>query len=440
MHAENVGVTVAAAASHLTRRRKDSGISLLGVTLLLPLLMAILGACGEPKSSAQTPGSARSVAGDTTAMASDSALPAHAMEDGGRVTLGEAAYSTAGITVAAVEALPADADGVALSVPGQVELDPRRIALVSSRIAGRIERLTAVEGDRVTAGETVAYLYSAEFLTAQVDLAQAQRRARVLAGTPDETGAQALLDAARRRLRLMGASESEVERATGDGDPASVLALRAPLDGSIMESHLLPGAAVEPGAPVFTVADLSVIDVVAEVPERSLPLVRTGQRARVSITAFPNLPFSGTVERLRDALNPATRTVRAVIHVPNGSHRLRPGMFATVQLEVSPREALEAGGASPRPGARAGAVVLAIPESAVVTDGERRFVFVEVGRRTYERREVRVLPLSPPGSTAARSLRVVVQDGLRAGERVVVTGAFTLKSELAKASLSEDEG
>jgi multidrug resistance efflux pump len=111
----------------------------------------------------------------------------------------------------------------------------------------------------------------------------------------------------------MGASDAEIERAAGESDPATTLALRAPLDGSVMQSHLLPGSAVEPGAPIFTVADLSVIDVVADIPERSLPLVRTGQRARVSIAAFPNMKFNGTVERLRDALNPETRTVRAVI-------------------------------------------------------------------------------------------------------------------------------
>ena len=78
-------------------------------------------------------------------------------------------------------------------------------------------------------------------------------------------------------------------------------------------------------------------------------------------------------------------------------------------------------------------------EAAVVTDGERRFVFVEVGPRAYARREVRVAPLAPPGSSAPRATSVAVRDGLRAGERVVVSGAFTLKSELAKASLADDE-
>lgn len=104
-----------------------------------------------------------------------------------------------------------------------------------------------------------------------------------------------------------------------------------------MESHILPGAAVEAGAPIFTVADLSVIDVIAEVPERNLPQVRTGQRATVSIAAFPDMRFEGRVERLRDALNPETRTLRAVIHVPNGSRRLRPGCSPRCGSTCQPR-------------------------------------------------------------------------------------------------------
>ena len=415
--------------------------------------------CGNENTGAENRGTSRS-----SAHTPEAAVPAAAEKAGGekegegehgeehgegeatRVTLTEAAFATARIAVEPVAATSAATGGVGLEVPGQVELDPRRVALVSSRIAGRIERLAAVEGDRVGAGQPVAYLYSPEFLVAQADLGQATRRAQLLAGTEDERGARALVDAARRRLRLMGASEADIGRAAAGGEPAATLALRAPIGGSVMEAHLLPGAAVEPGAPIFTVADLSVIDVVAEVPERSLPLVRTGQRASVGIAAFPAMRFDGEVERLRDALNPETRTVRAVIHVPNGSRRLRPGMFATVQLDVATRDALAlapggatVGAAGARGvGGTAGGTVLTIRESAVVTDGERRFVFVEVGPRAYERREVRVASLAPPGSSTPRAPAVVVQDGLRAGERVVVSGAFTLKSELAKASLGED--
>ena len=400
----------------------------------LALLLLTSAACrdGQPAAADSGQGDASAQAAGTdreraVAVPRDEHGDEHADEGSERVTLTEAAFLTAGIRTQLATATPAESTGESLGVPGQVEVDPRRIALVSSRVAGRVERLTAVAGDRVAAGAAVGSLYTPEYLVAQADLQQAVRRLAVLAGSEDESGARALADAARRRLRLMGVPEREIERVAGGGEPSSTLALRAPIAGSIMESHVLPGAAVEAGAPVFTVADLSVVDVVAEVPERALANVRTGQRASVGIAAFPGMRFEGSVERLKDALNPETRTVQAVIHVPNGSRRLRPGMFASVELSVP-------GGAA----AGTSGTVLTIPDAAVVTDGERRFVFVEIAERTYERREVRVAPLAPSGSASTRTASVIVQDGLRPGERVVISGAFTLKSELAKASLSDD--
>ena len=350
-----------------------------------------------------------------------------------RVTLSEAAFQTAAIRIEPVRSASERGIGEDLEVPGQVEFDPRRVALISPRTSGRIERLLVVEGDHVNAGQTVALLSSPSHLTAQSDLLQAVRRARVLSGTPDEQGANSLAEAARRRLRTLGVSNEEIARLEAGAEPAQYLALVAPFGGSIMEANSLLGSSVDPGEQIFKIADLSVVDVVAEVPERALPLVRIGQAASIGIAAYPTMRFAGQVERLRDELNPETRTVRAVIHVSNSTRRLRPGMFATVRLLVPAVTVARATGAT----VQGDADLLTIPEAAVVTDGERRYAFVEVGTRTFERREVETASLAPPGSATSGSGRVGVRKGLAAGDRVVVNGAFTLKSELAKASLGE---
>lgn len=342
-----------------------------------------------------------------------------------RVTLSDTAMRTAGIKVDTVSNTISAASR-SLVVPGQVQFDPRRVALVSPRVPGRIERLRVVQGDLVRAGETVALLYSPAFLTAQTDLMQAARRASMLAQTPDSTGAAALADAAARRLRTLGVSDAAISRLTNGGEPEEFLPLTSPLAGTITESHTLPGSAIEAGAPVFKVSDLSVMDVVAEVPEASLPLVERGLRAEVSIPAYPGMSFSGHVERMSGELNPETRTVQAVVHVPNRGNRLRAGMFATVRLAIA--------------GSRAAPLSvgdLSVPASAIVTEGDRSFVFVEVGPNTFERRSVEVGTLTPPGSLTPIEGAMAVRRGLAAGDRVVVDGAFTLKSELAKASLGE---
>lgn len=357
----------------------------------------------------------------------------HEEEPGKPVTLTEAEMTTAQIQVEQVRLGAPGLVNAGLEVPAQVEFDPRSIALVSPRTDGRIERLTVVEGDRVRAGQVVALLYSKEYLVAQSDLQQAARRAAMLSDGPDAAGVQALLQAARRRLTLLGVPAAEIRRIEGGREQSLYLGLAAPLNGSVVKSHVLSGQAVHAGDPVFTVADMRVVDVVAEIPEQSLPLVRIDQAATVSVAAYPETPFSGRVERLRNELNPETRTVRAVIHVSNSAGRLRPGMFATVRLQV-PGSAYQQARA---PGDTTTGAALTIPESAVVTDGAERYVFVLVAPRTFERRAVEIAPIAPPGSSVVNSAWVVVRNGLKVGESVVTRGAFTLKSELAKAGLGE---
>jgi RND family efflux transporter MFP subunit len=175
---------------------------------------------------------------------------------------------------------------------------------------------------------------SPAFLTAQTDFTQAVRRADLLAGTDDEQGARALADAARRRLALLGADSSVIERLRAGEPPLDLIPVSSPFAGSIVEAHTLTGAAVEAGSPIFTLADLSVVNVIAEVPERSLAMLRRGQAARVELAAYPDSPVQGTVERIRERLDPETRTAHAVLRVPNPRGLLRSGMFASVRLQA----------------------------------------------------------------------------------------------------------
>lgn len=393
--------------------------------LLAALLLALLaGGAACSTRSGEEPGTEEEHA--EAAAGSEAGEEGETHGEPGRVTLSEAAFATARIEVAPVGSETSAAAGAGgLQAPGQVDFDPARVAVVSPRTGGRIERLAAVPGDRVGAGQTVALISSREFLTAQSDLAQALRRAQVLAGTADEQGARALVEAGRRRLRLLGASPAAIARIERGEDPAPLLAVPAPFAGSILEILAPAGSAVEAGTPIFRIADLSSVLIAADVPERALSTVWTGEAAVVRLPAHPGRVYQGRVERLADVLDPATRTVEALIRVPNPDRSLRPGMSATVGIDV-PETASGTG------------EVLTVPSSAVVTDGADRYVFVEVAPRTYERRAVEVAPGAVAGGGPA-SGRVGIVSGLSAGERVVTRGAFTLKSELAKATLVDDD-
>lgn len=316
-----------------------------------------------------------------------------------------------------------------VEAPGQVEADPSRTAFVSSRAAGRLERLTAVVGDRVAAHQTVAWVMSPAFLTAQNDFLQAARRAALLANTPDSAGARTLAAAAGSRLRMFGLPDVELKRLEQGGEPSQLLQVTAPFQGSLVEGLTLAGASVEPGTPIFRLIDLRELDVAADVPERFLPDLHIGQRAVVLFAAYPDLRLEGRVERIKDELDPTTRTIEALVHVGNRGRALRPGMFAKVQLQV------RAGQASPAP---VGGAPLVIPAAAVVSDVDQRYIFVETSPFTYERRVIELAGNDARfGGVGARE--VVIHGGVRPGDRIVVEGAFTLKSELAKAGFAEEE-
>lgn len=344
--------------------------------------------------------------------------------DDGLISLSEASARNAGIEVVEVEVVTGGTASDGLQVPGRVEFPAGRVALVSPRAEGRIELLVVVEGDRVQAGQPVAYILSTTALTAQNDFVQAVRRADLLEARGDDDGARALAEAARRRLQILGMPAAEIERLEAGGEPIDLLPVLAPFQGSIVETLALPGGRVEAGDPIFRIADLSTVDVIADVPEQALSQVRVGQSTTVRLSAYPERPVIGRVERLRDELDPETRTLEAIIHVPNPARTLRPGMFATVELEV-PAGNPEFGAVS------SGTPVLTIPATAVVTDGATRYVFVEVSTRTYERRVVTTASLDG-------GERLAVLHGVVAGERVVARGAFTLKSELGKAAFGDE--
>jgi RND family efflux transporter MFP subunit len=380
---------------------------------LAALVVATVAACSRGGSEGGSP-SREEPAGANQSAANEPAV-------GDRVTLSEAAYHAAGIAVEDVRQDTGVRAGGGIEVPGQVEFDRTRMALLSPRTAGRIERVVVVEGDRVAAGAPVAYLLSPAFLTAQTEFVRAVQRAERLKASSDADGARTLAEAARRRLRLLGVAESEIARLEGGGEPADLLAITAPFAGSIVEVPGLAGAAAEPGTPIATLADLSVLTVIADLPERAVPAVRIGQRATVRLAVLPGAQFVGRIERIRDQLDPATRTLKALIRVANPDHALKAGLFATVSLETS-----EHGSG------------LTIPASAVIAEGVTRYVFVEVAPRTYERRTVDVEAAVVPGLPQA-SHRVVIRTGLVAGDRVVTHGAFTLKSELTKSSFGEEQ-
>ncbi len=303
---------------------------------------------------------------------------------------------------------------------GRVAYDENRTTRVSSPIAGRVIRLQLLPGDPVKKGDVLLELDSPELASAAADLAKAEadeRRSRLglervrklveggVAPQKDlesveaeHAQAQAESNRARLRLRNLGS----VPR-SGSG-----FALRSPSDGVVSERRANPGMEVRPDLadPLFVITDPSRLWVLVDLPERSLSKVQRGHGALVEVDAYPDQRFKATVDRVGETVDPATRRVQVRLTIDNADRRLKPEMYARVTLVAD--EARQA---------------VRVPNSSLITEGLYSYVFVESGAGVYHRR--RIEPIVQDREWTYLSV------GVGAGERVVVTGALLLNSELS---------
>lgn len=337
------------------------------------------------------------------------------------VRLSPASIAAAGITVGAVQRT---AISGATVMPAEVQLDPTRTAHVAPLVDGRVSEVHAELGQEVNAGDVLATLISADVAELAAATADARARLAVAEAATDrlaplgESGVasrRSLLEAEsdRDRARAELAGLSQRRTAVGARGGQSV-ALVAPLGGVVVDLHAVVGETVETGSIVFTVADTRNLWAVASAPEVSIREVRDGASATLRVEAFPGVSFPGEVTLLAPTLDEVTRTLDVRVELqPDPTMRLRPGMFGWIALGdantslVVPESAL----------ARLdGADVVFIPGDG---EGEFRVLPVALGRRTSGLAEV--------------------ASGLAEGDSVVTSGAFTLKSELLRSRLAEDE-
>lgn len=329
-----------------------------------------------------------------------------------RVELTERARQLSRIETVSVGRLPSPAVDVRLL--GRVDYDETRLTNVTAWTGGRIDRLhVETTGEQVRRGQTVATLYSPEIYAAQQDLVTAHRQVQRLAsGSPiARSSADAALESARQRLRLLGVPSASLARMEVSTRPARQIPIATPFAGTVIERVATEGAYVQTGSVLYRIADLSRVWVQLEAYERDLGLLSLAQTVELRFEALPNETFDGTVTFMDPTIDPRRRVARVRVELDNPGGRLLPGMFAEAVVRGS------LGAEHPRP--------LVIPESAPLFTGRRSVVFVErpdADRPTYDARLVRL------GPRMGNKYPVVA--GLAEGERVVSEGAFFLDADL----------
>ncbi|HVZ73840.1 MAG TPA: efflux RND transporter periplasmic adaptor subunit [Polyangia bacterium] len=286
--------------------------------------------------------------------------------------------------------------GGSLRAVGVVAANERGLAQISVRFSGWIQDLKVAEtGQRVRRGEILADVYSPDVLRAEQEYLTAK-------GWEGGVGTDA-----RRRLELLGIAAPEIDAIATSGKAADVVPLRSPVDGFVTTRNVVPGAAIQPGMPLFEVADLSKVWVVADVFEQDAARVTIGQRATLELAAYPGETFTGKVQLISPTLNASTHTLRVRLELPNergpGGVKLRPGMYGDVALQLP------------------SATGLVIPAEALVDTGARQYVFVAKDGGRFEPRLVQV------GARIADEIQIAA--GVAEGETVVTTGNFLVDSE-----------
>jgi cobalt-zinc-cadmium efflux system membrane fusion protein len=335
---------------------------------------------------------------------------------------------------------------VALNVPlqmtGSVQPIDSRVTHVRPLARGRIQDVKVKIGDRVEGRQELATFDNIEAgeLATQYDAAQAElsrTRAQLTAATRQAERVRTLLGqgvAAQKELEAAQADQQQLEASVrgqqatlagmearlrrygvsaSSGDRQVVSSIRAPFSGVVTRVAAAPGDVVDSSSDLFAVADISRVYVQAQVYEKDLARVRTGQSVTIVVDAYPDQRFTGRVAAIGDVVDPQTRTIAVRCEVANPQRQLKLDMLARIELATA-----------------ATTPVLALPSDAVQSVDDKPVVFVKSG----DQFSVRAVEVGPTSASM-----VAITSGLKAGDIVVTRGAFQVKSALLSKGLGEKD-
>ena len=290
---------------------------------------------------------------------------------------------------------------------GRVEIDESRTYTVTAKFEGYIERLHVnTSGQPVGRGQPLFEVYSPELVSAQREYALAVQGVGKLneAGGEAQGAMQQLAESSLQRLKNWDISEEQVRALAKSGDAKRTLTFRSPVAGIVTDKKAVQGMRFMPGETLFQIADTSSVWVQADVFEQDIAAVNVGQKAKIRINTYPGEVFEGRIAYVYPSLKAETRTVPVRIELPNPKGKLKPAMFADVDIP--------AGGVAP---------VLTVPASAVIDSGARQVLIVQLAEGRFEPRPVKL------GQRGGEFVQVL--DGVREGEQVVVTANFLIDAE-----------
>lgn len=316
-------------------------------------------------------------------------------------------------------------------VPSRVQVDEERTAQIGSYVTGRIIDMFVILGAYVKAGDRLARITSPDLTQAQLAYLRASSRVVVTQKASERARhllaadviplaeverrqseleiAQAELSAATDQLRLFGMGDQELKELKKRGKILPWMDIKATREGYVIARNVMVGQVVQPSDPLFQVADLSHVWVVGDVPEQIAREVHLEQHVEIQVPALGAQLMDGVIIFVSDTINRLTRTVMTRVMVENPDRKLKPDMLANMHI-TDPQHK-----------------VLVVPESAIVRELNRDYVFIALGDNRFQRVPVELGP-------EVADLRPVIK-GVTIDHRIVTAGAFHLDSERKLAEL-----
>ncbi len=290
---------------------------------------------------------------------------------------------------------------------GIVTYDETKVAQVFSKVEGWIDKLYVnYTGKLIEKGQPLFSLYSPDLVATQDEYVLALQAKESLASSSLQeirAGSAALLEATRRRLSLWDISDEQIAELQKTREPKRNVTFYSPISGFVIKKEAVQGMRVMPDKELYTITDLSTVWVNADIYEFELANVRLGQKATIALSYFPGQAFSGKVSWISPILEEKTRTTKVRLEFANRDFKLKPEMYANVEIEVD------------------GGKKLAIPDEAVLDSGIRKIVFIDKGEGRYAPAEVEL------GSKFDGYYEI--RSGLSPGERIIASASFLLDSE-----------
>lgn len=296
-----------------------------------------------------------------------------------------------------------------IPVPGKLVFNAEKSKVLSARAAGRVERIHAFDGATVTSGQSIADFFSPDYVSAQQEYLLSLQLSKTLIDSNLKSlaeDAKSTLEASANRLRVLGAAEEDIARLRKGGTPTSTFPLRSPISGVVIKRAVEPGAFMNVGDVVATIADPKALWFMGNIYEQDIQKISKGQKLQLRSESYPDRVFTAVANYVSPTIDPVTHALMIRCDVENADGALRPEMFVRAKLEVG----------------RTSAIL--VPRTAIIQVRNLRYAIVHGAKETYRRVPIKGFDLSDQ--------TFAVTEGLNNGDQILVMGSTLMNQRFLK--------